>query len=69
MKLTIGKRTYEEPPKYRFKLEGNKLTIVNHWNPETIGIFPDGSKFKIVREKYIKQVKRKLTEHKRSVII
>lgn len=69
MKLTIGKHTIEEPQKYRFSLNDNKLTIVSMYNDSTIGTFLDGTKQKTIPRKELNIVRRKLTEHKRSVII
>ena len=70
MKLTIGKRTFEENGhRNKFHLEGNILTLRNAVFSETRHPFNGDKDYYKVPEAYKNQVIRKLTEHKRTVKI
>ncbi len=60
MKLQIGKETLEEPNNYRFQLIGNKLSLVNHFNNEIRAKFMEGIFEKVIPNRHLNEVRRKL---------
>lgn len=67
MILKINKETIEEPKGRLFALIGNKLTMVSAYYDRSILGLPDGRPHITLSEKLFKEVKKKLTEHKRYI--
>ena len=62
MKLKIGNETIEEPKNYRFDLIGNQLTMINNFNPNVKAKFIEGTESKTVPNRYLNDVRRRLTQ-------
>lgn len=70
MKLTIGNETIDEPQNYKFQLNGNKLSMVNDFNPLTRAKFSDNEEELTVPRADLDKVRRRLTEARnRKVVI